>query len=180
MSKKWSPEEFLSYAKTGEIPERHRSEHRRSILPAPILSRIPDPPPVRRGSGGALSRGDVKSEDDLQIICSDYLDTVFPSLLWWHTANERKTSSRAGGKLKKKGVKKGIPDIVVIDWKAIFELKYGDNSLTDEQKVMIRKFEARGWRAYVPRSLEEFLSGVSELSGSSVFEIEKTYHLRKL
>ena len=76
--------------------------------------------------------------------------------------------------------KKGIPDIVVIDWKAIFELKFGDNTLTDEQKVMIRKFEARGWRAYVPRSLEDFLSGVAELSGSSVFEIEKTYHLRKL
>ena len=52
-------------------------------------------------------------EDDLQMACAKYLDLL--GVLWFHCGNERKTSPRAGARLKKKGVKSGVPDILIFE-----------------------------------------------------------------
>ena len=52
-------------------------------------------------------------EDDLQMACAQYLDLM--GWLWCHVGNERKTSPRAGARLKKKGVKSGVPDILIFE-----------------------------------------------------------------
>ncbi len=56
-------------------------------------------------------------------------------------ANERKTSPRAGARLKKKGVKSGVPDILIFEPKGRYngiaiELKTGNNKLTNNQKMV--------------------------------------------
>jgi hypothetical protein len=50
-------------------------------------------------------------EDDLQRAVAQWLD--LQGWRWCHVANERKTSARAGRKLKEKGVKAGAPDVLI-------------------------------------------------------------------
>lgn len=52
-------------------------------------------------------------EDDLQIEVADWLN--LKGWLWFHPANERKTSKAAGAKLKRKGVKRGVPDVMIYE-----------------------------------------------------------------
>ena len=80
-------------------------------------------------------------EDDLQMACARYLDLM--GWLWCHVGNERKTSPRAGARLKKKGVKSGVPDILIFEPKGKYnglaiELKTGKNKLTETKRNGLR------------------------------------------
>ena len=66
-------------------------------------------------------------EDDMQMSVAFYLDSI--GVLWFHPANERKSSIQAGVRLKKKGVKSGVPDVMVL------EPKKGFNGLAIELKT---------------------------------------------
>ena len=66
-------------------------------------------------------------EDNLQKQVARYLDLM--GLLWFHPANERKTSLAAGKRLKRKGVKSGVPDCI------IFNSSKRKNGLAIELKV---------------------------------------------
>lgn len=66
-------------------------------------------------------------EDDMQITVASYLDSI--GVLWFHPANERKSSIQAGVRLKKKGVKSGVPDVMIL------EPKKGFNGLAIELKT---------------------------------------------
>ena len=87
-------------------------------------------------------------EDDLQMAVAQYLDLV--SLAWFHVANERRTSVRAGARLKRKGVKPGVPDVLIFEPKGKYhglalELKIKGNYMTLEQKHWFTRLEMKGW-----------------------------------
>ena len=82
-------------------------------------------------------------EDDLQMACAKYLDLM--GVLWCHVANERKTTKPAGKRLTKKGVKSGVPDILIFEPRGKYnglaiELKAGKNKLTKPRNLEIRKW----------------------------------------
>jgi hypothetical protein len=100
---------------------------------------------------------------------AQYLD--LRGWLWNHTANERKTTIRAGARLKKKGVKPGVPDVMIYEpWKQVrgreptvfefsgfgvaIELKVGRNKPTEAQNGWLDALAARGWSTHVCRSLD--------------------------
>jgi len=58
-------------------------------------------------------------EDRFQEAAAKALDS-WPGLRWFHVANERKTTQRQGATLKRKGVKKGVHDIIVINPNKMF------------------------------------------------------------
>jgi hypothetical protein len=110
------------------------------------------------------------SEDDFQISAARFLDTL--GLLWFHPANERKTKSyelKSGQKislegihLKRKGVKRGVPDCMIQEPYGGYigfaiELKVGRNTLTEEQKWWLSELEKRGWKTLVTWSFDEFI-----------------------
>ena len=79
-------------------------------------------------------------EDNFQISLAKYLDSL--NILWFHPANERQLNTRVnkkgvsysplGAKLKKKGVKSGVPDVIIFEARGIYnglmiELKVGKN-----------------------------------------------------
>ena len=105
-------------------------------------------------------------EDDLQIQVARYLD--LRGWLWNHCANERKTTPQAGARLKLKGVRSGVPDVMIYEyWETLdewtgargfgvaIELKAGKNKPTANQRAWLEALEARGWRVAVCYSLDE-------------------------
>ena len=98
-------------------------------------------------------------EDDLQMACAKYLDLL--GVLWFHCGNERKTSPRAGARLKKKGVKSGVPDILIFENRngyagLAIELKTGKNKLTETQKEWMSRLSKKGWDIAIARSFDVF------------------------
>lgn len=114
-------------------------------------------------------------EDDLQMAVAQYLD--LRGWLWCHVGNERKTTPQAGARLKRKGVKPGVPDVLIFeDWNQplrgesmgvldlmetghgiAIELKAGKNSTTKHQDHWLRELRARGWKTAVCRTIDEVI-----------------------
>ena len=97
-------------------------------------------------------------EDNLQMAVAMYLDLI--SVAWFHVANERKTTNRAGARLKKKGVKAGVPDVLIFEPKGKYnglalELKVKPNVMTLEQKGWFTRLKMKGWYCACCYSFDE-------------------------
>ncbi len=112
--------------------------------------------------------GDI-SHDRLQSECWQYLWNMYPQTrkLCWHTPNEQRPYP---GETKKEyiirlsqakaiGVVKGVVDLVFY-WKGvlhIFDIKIGNDSLSEDQKLFIKAVVAQGGVFYEIRTLEQFI-----------------------
>ena len=110
-------------------------------------------------------------EDRLQISVAGYLDLALPAgAAWFHVANQRQTSARMGAKLKRMGVKPGVPDICII-WRgrSIFiELKTPKGRTSPAQEAVMSALTMAGAVVNVCRSLEDvqgFLATIIPLKG---------------
>lgn len=119
-------------------------------------------------------------EDNLQTSVARYLDVL--GVLWFHPANERKTSPQAGARLKKKGVKSGVPDVMIFEKSngycgLAIELKIKKNNgfkkngepkkptlgkLSDNQKYWLDNLKTKGWFTIVCYSFDEVEKVVKE------------------
>lgn len=85
----------------------------------------------------------------------------YPELEWLHSVpNGGKRNLITAVKLKREGVKAGVPDLFLDVARGGFhglrlELKAGKNSATREQKLWIAGYTARGYAAFVVRGWEE-------------------------
>ena len=97
-------------------------------------------------------------EDSLQIAISNYLRLQYPHVLFCHIANERKTTPQRGKKLKRMGVRKGMPDLMVYHSKIedsefgvkvqsgiALELKVKPNKPTESQLEVLEQLEKQNW-----------------------------------
>jgi len=97
-------------------------------------------------------------EDDLQMAVAKYLD--FQGILWCHVANERNTSFVKGARLKKKGVKSGVPDCLIFEPRGLYgglaiELKIKPNKVSLNQKEWITRLKNNKWSAHTAYSFDE-------------------------
>jgi len=118
----------------------------------------------------------MTKEEHLQIAVADYIRLQYPKVLFCHIANERKahvyrkqngtTYSPDGQKLKRMGVRKGMPDLLIFENKGIpaldyfknglaIELKIKPNKPTTEQLDILEKLQYRGWRTAICFSFDE-------------------------
>ncbi len=85
------------------------------------------------------------------------------SLLAFHVANERKTSTSYGGKLRKQGVTPGVSDLIILEPRGeyhgmIVELKAGAGSKgTDDQMDFLFRSQKNGYFVLLTWSLDEFI-----------------------
>ena len=120
----------------------------------------------------------MKGEDRLTIACKNYMALKHPNVIYFHVANERKTSKMRGGKLKRMGVLAGVVDCFVDaqvngfgglrielkdktvkdvkDGKPIYELKYP----TAEQKEFLQRSHKAGYAVNVCWSIDDFMDTV--------------------
>lgn len=106
-------------------------------------------------------------EDNLQMVCMRYLGYAYPKILAIHVANERKTSLQHGAKLKKMGVRAGVPDILIFKKKGALcgcaiELKIKPNKPTPKQTEFLNDLEAEYWITRVCYSFDEFEEVVND------------------
>ena len=120
----------------------------------------------------------VGKEDDFQIAVMDYIKVTYPHALVIHAANERKTHQKQnkkgkwyspdGNKLKKKGVKAGVCDILIFEPHCSFnvqqiityvgcaiELKVKPNKISPEQQNFLNLLSLRGWKTNLCYGLNE-------------------------
>ena len=93
-------------------------------------------------------------ERELQNRVAEMLDLL--GLLWCHCPNEGKRSPQRGAFLKRQGLKKGVPDILIFtEPRVAIELKVGSRKLTPTQSQWLLELEQQGWHTAVCRSMSE-------------------------
>ena len=104
-------------------------------------------------------------EDDLQMQVASYLDLL--NVTWCHVANERKAKPQAGARLKRKGVKSGVPDCLIFDCCNGFnglaiELKIKPNKPTVNQLGWLLSLEDIGWKTWTCYTFEDAKETIDE------------------
>jgi len=108
------------------------------------------------------------SEERLQMAVARVLDAA--GLKWFHIPNGGDRNIVVASKLKAQGVKRGVPDVIVLDCPTYggyhslaIELKNGKaGRVSPEQKAWHEVFSSYGWRMEVCRSLDEVLAVLRE------------------
>lgn len=104
-------------------------------------------------------------EDDLQKAVARVLD--LEGVLWCHVANERKTSVIQGAILKAKGVKPGVPDVLIFEGRGGFsglaiELKTGYNKPSKNQLKWLYELDFNNWKTVWSNDYDEILKIINE------------------
>lgn len=110
-------------------------------------------------------------EQGLHCACVEWFDYQYPELksLLFHPANEGKRDPQEGNKLRKMGMRKGVPDLVFCKPKVtngeefysvtcgiFIEFKYGAAKQTKDQKAFEELTLVNGYKYHVVRTLEDF------------------------
>jgi hypothetical protein len=103
----------------------------------------------------------IGKEDEFQITVAKYLDSL--GVLYCHVTNEGMIPVHYRAKLKRKGLKNGVPDILIFepnkDYSGLaIELKANYNKPSPEQLHWIAMLGALGWYATWSNSLDEVIS----------------------
>ncbi|MDO9334967.1 MAG: VRR-NUC domain-containing protein [Caulobacter sp.] len=100
----------------------------------------------------------IRHEENLHRQVASYLNTI-PGLLWWTTANQRGTRSRAEmGVLKDIGVRPGVPDVCLLipgGKIGFIELKAPKGRMSESQLEFTEAAKERGALVAVCYSLED-------------------------
>lgn len=104
-------------------------------------------------------------EDSLQITVAEHLDRI--GLDWFHVPNGGSRNVIEARKLKRMGIKAGVPDVLIFRpcWTPAgryihglaIELKAGKNKLEPSQKDWRGKLVAKGWVWQECRSLDDVI-----------------------
>ena len=114
-------------------------------------------------------RRDIEEQE--QIIVFSWIalhEERYPQLkMAYHCPNGGARDARTGAKLKRMGVKKGVPDILCHEISGHFrgfalEMKSGKNKLTKEQKEWLKRFVDLGYYTDTCYSAEEAICAIKE------------------
>ena len=100
------------------------------------------------------------AEFRLQCAVADHLRlSAAPGIYWFHPANGEARTARTGGRLKRMGVRPGVPDmVVVVNGKTHgLELKASNGRQSDAQRVAESEWTAAGGVYAVAHGIDEAL-----------------------
>jgi hypothetical protein len=104
-------------------------------------------------------------ESDFQATLAGYLDSL--GVLWYHCPNGGKRNRSEAIRLKREGVKRGVPDVCLCVARKGYhgfylELKVDYNKPTEDQEKFLQRLEANGYKTEWTRSLDEALEMIDE------------------
>lgn len=107
---------------------------------------------VKKMTSKQFKKDTAPTEYEEQIKLAEYLD--MKGYLWCHVPNGGKRDAKTGSKMKRQGVKPGVPDVLIFDiprynWNGIaIELKRSNGRPSDvreTQKKWLGELESRDW-----------------------------------
>lgn len=104
-------------------------------------------------------------EHELQVLAVQWFRLRYPKKTIFAIPNGGGRTKSEGGKLKAEGVLSGVSDLQCINpskgYSGFFaETKWGENTLSDNQKDFFKKAEACGFFTFTYYTLDEFISYV--------------------
>lgn len=93
-------------------------------------------------------------------------------IAWFHPPNGGDRNQIVGRKLKIQGVKRGVPDVMIVDPPPLYPSNVGTaielkrrkgGHLTDEQKEWLETLQERGWATAVCRGADEAIQFLESL-----------------
>lgn len=102
----------------------------------------------------------MRPEDRIQSRCRMLLDSHLQPPCWWSSVGHEKKQSLIQGQMQKaRGVRRGLPDVMV--WAPGYflgvELKAGSNTATDDQRAFGQAMTALGHGYAIVRSVEQLV-----------------------
>ena len=108
-------------------------------------------------------------ESNLQQACIRWFDLQFPALkpLLYAVPNGGKRNAREAARLKREGVRPGIPDLVLaipmLPYHGLYiELKTPKGRLQPSQRDVLLRLEDQGYMTQIVRSFDEFQSLITK------------------
>lgn len=93
---------------------------------------------------------DIALEEDEQGAFVTWFEMQYPNVLMFHIPNGAGVGIKLGKRLKKMGLKSGIPDLMVPAWKLWIEMKrVKGGKLSDNQQRIIGHLRSVGYRVIV-------------------------------
>jgi hypothetical protein len=77
---------------------------------------------IRKARPRRKPAGQFMSEHVLQIAVAEYLDRALPPDAFWTSIDSAGRGARDGARMKRRGVRKGIPDILIL-WQLEFQFR---------------------------------------------------------
>ena len=127
---------------------------------------------IKKMTSKQLKKDTAPTEYEEQIKLAEYLD--MKNYLWCHVPNGGNRNAITGAKLKRQGVKPGVPDVLIFDvpqynWNGIaIELKRSNGRPSDvreTQKEWLGELESRDWQTKIAFGADEaidFLEGLED------------------
>ena len=109
-------------------------------------------------------------EEAEQQVLAQWLD--MHKINWFHPPNGGHRNVIVASKLKVHGVKRGVPDVIIVDPPPLYSNKVGTaielkrrkgGHLTDEQKEWLDILQLRGWAVAVCRGADEAIRFLESL-----------------
>ena len=123
---------------------------------------------VKKMTPKQLKKSSVPTEYEEQIKLAEYLD--IKGYLWCHVPNGGNRDAKTGAKMKKQGVKPGVPDVLIFLPKSgiAIELKRSNgvpSDVRDTQKKWLTELESRDWLTKVAFGADDAIEWLKELDG---------------
>ena len=124
---------------------------------------------------------DQSKEDKFQTTIASYMAKCYPAALWTHISNKPAEDTKldikgeiysaAADLLKRKGVKSGVPVLLIFDrygtWSGLaIELKVDQDKPTEEQLHWLKMLHNRNWATLVSDDLDVVLKGINDYYSS--------------
>ena len=117
------------------------------------------------------------SEYQEQCIVADYMRKRWPDVLWTATAGGMRTSIGTATKMKRAGLSKGVPDILIF-FRQEETIEAGVNYIcpglalemkvrkggvvSKDQKDWMKRLEAQGWQCHICHGADEAIAAIEE------------------
>ena len=103
----------------------------------------------------------MKGEAQLQYICVKWFRYQYPKILIFAIPNGGSRNIIEASNLKRQGVLPGVPDLFIPLAKGNYygmfiEMKFGDNKLTEHQRIIMSELLKKYYYATVCRSFDSF------------------------
>lgn len=108
--------------------------------------------------------GQFQSEHVLQIAVAQYLDRALPPDAFWTSIDSAGRGPIAGARMKRRGVKRGLPDILIL-WSSVtlwIELKSRKGRVSEQQDDFGWHAIRAGHHWHVCRSVDDLASRLAE------------------